>query len=103
MFQFPGFAPIARYYTFSIVGCPIRKSTTKRSFAPNRSLSQLVTSFIASQSQGIRHTPLVTFLLILILLSVIDININDGSNFYNYIVFSFKMSKNLFRLIIKSN
>ena len=101
MFQFPGFAPIDGYYTFSIVGCPIRKSTTNRLFAPNRSLSQLVTSFIASLSQGIRHTPLVTFLLILILLSVADININYGSNSYNFIVFSFKMSKNLFHFTIK--
>ncbi len=30
-------------------------------FAPNRGFSQLVTSFIASESQGIRHTLLVTF------------------------------------------
>ena len=33
-------------------------------FAPNRSLSQLITSFIAFESQGIRHTPLITFLII---------------------------------------
>ena len=32
-------------------------------FAPNRSLSQLITSFIAFESQGIRHTPLLTFLI----------------------------------------
>jgi hypothetical protein len=36
-----------------------------RIFAPNRSLSQLITSFIAFESQGIRHTPLITFLLII--------------------------------------
>ena len=29
--------------------------------APTRSLSQLITSFIASESQGIRHAPLLTF------------------------------------------
>ncbi len=35
-----------------------------RIFAPNRGLSQLITSFIAFESQGIRHTPLITFLII---------------------------------------
>ena len=33
-----------------------------RSLAPNPGLSQLVASFIASMSQGIRHAPLNTFL-----------------------------------------
>ena len=45
-----------------MVGCPIRKSPDYRLFAPTRSLSQLVTSFVASESLGIRRTPLVTFL-----------------------------------------
>ena len=44
-------------------GFPIRKSTDRKSLAPPRSLSQLVTSFIASESQGIPHTPLVTYLI----------------------------------------
>ncbi len=39
------------------------KSADQRSFAPTRSLSQLITSFIASESQGIRHVPLLTFVL----------------------------------------
>ena len=39
-------------------GCPIRKSAGQRAFAPNRGLSQLVTSFFASESLGIRHAPL---------------------------------------------
>ena len=43
------------------MGCPIRKSRGQRSFAPNPGLSQLITSFIASVSQGIRHAPLFTF------------------------------------------
>jgi hypothetical protein len=42
-------------------GCPIRKSSDQRLFAPPRSLSQLITSFIASESQGIHHAPLLTF------------------------------------------
>ena len=44
-------------------GCPIRKSADQESFAPPRSLSQLITSFFASESQGILRTPLLTFLL----------------------------------------
>ena len=60
MFQFPGFAPIARYHAFSMVGCPIRKSTDQILFADPRSLSQLITSFFASESLGIPHTPLIT-------------------------------------------
>ena len=43
------------------MGCPIRKSWGQRSFAPNPSLSQLITSFIACESQGIRHSPFPTF------------------------------------------
>ena len=60
MFQFPGFAPIARFPTFSREGCPIRKSTDYVLFADPRSLSQLITSFFASESQGIPHTPFIT-------------------------------------------
>ena len=40
------------------VGCPIRKSTDQRLFAPPRGLSQRTTSFIASQRQGIHRMPL---------------------------------------------
>ena len=46
-----------------LTGCPIRKSAGQGIFAPNRGLSQLITSFIASMSQGIRHAPLFTFLV----------------------------------------
>ena len=45
------------------LGCPIRISADYRLFAPPRSFSQLITSFIASESQGILHTPLVTSLV----------------------------------------
>ena len=55
MFQFPPFAPFRR------LGCPIRKSADHRIFAPTRGLSQLITSFFASVSQGIRHAPFTTF------------------------------------------
>ena len=64
MFQFPALAPeMIRWRVFNTPGCPIRKSPDKRLFAPPRSLSQLITSFIASESQGIRHAPFFTFLI----------------------------------------
>ena len=62
MFQFPALASIQDgWHSFRMPGCPIRKSSDQRLFAPSRSLSQLITSFIASESQGIRHAPLLTF------------------------------------------
>ncbi len=48
----------------NMIGFPIRKSADQLVCANTRSLSQLITSFIASQSQGIHHTPLLSFLLI---------------------------------------
>ena len=50
-----------RYHDFIVVGCPIRKSADHFICANPRSLSQLITSFIASESLGIPHTLLVTF------------------------------------------
>ena len=62
MFQFPAFASTSSgWQAFSLPGCPIRRSAGHRSFAPNRGLSQLITSFIASGSLGIRHAPFPTF------------------------------------------
>ena len=46
------------YYIFNIVGFPIRKSADQKLFAPPHSLSQRITSFIASQRQGIHQMPL---------------------------------------------
>ena len=46
MFQFPPLASLLSRDTAEAVGCPI---------------SQLITSFIASVSQGIRHAPFLTF------------------------------------------
>ena len=60
MFQFPALASIKGCQCFILTGCPIRKSVGQRSFAPNHSLSQLITSFIASESQGIHRMPLFT-------------------------------------------
>ena len=41
-------------YALPYVGFPIRISAGRWLFAPNRSFSQLVTSFVGSQCQGIR-------------------------------------------------
>lgn len=56
-FSSPGWLSL-EWYTFSIPGCPIRKPTDHRLYAATRSLSQLTTSFIAYQCQGIHHAPL---------------------------------------------
>ena len=63
MFQFPGFAPDLSQVPESLpAGFPIRTSAGHRAFAPHRGFSQLITSFIASESH--RHPPcaLVRFL-----------------------------------------
>ena len=62
MFQFPTFAFLAEWQAFNLPGCPIRKSGDQRLFASTPSLSQLITSFIASESQGIHRLPFLTFL-----------------------------------------
>jgi hypothetical protein len=55
------FSSAGSLYIVSLrTGCPIRKSTDQSLSAAPHSLSQLVTSFIASETQGIPHTPLVT-------------------------------------------
>lgn len=62
-FSSPGWpSPIkGEWPSFRRPGCPIRISADQRSSAPTRGLSQLVTSFIASVSLGIRHPPSTTF------------------------------------------
>ena len=62
-FSSPRWPPAtAGCHPFRMTGCPIRRSADQRSFAPPRGFSQLISSFIASESQGIRHAPLPTFL-----------------------------------------
>ena len=58
-FSSPGLLPCG-YYIFNIVGCPIRISADHIVCANPRSFSQLITSFIASESLGIPHTPLIS-------------------------------------------
>jgi hypothetical protein len=62
MFQFPTFASwLPRISRLLGMGCPIRVPADRFVFANPRRLSQLVTPFFASESQGILRTPLVTF------------------------------------------
>ena len=61
MFQFRGLAHLAVCQVFYLTGCPIQISPDRISFANPRSFSQLTTSFFASKSLGIPHTPLFTF------------------------------------------
>ena len=60
-FSSPRSPPIKGWHAFSVPGCPIRKSAHQRPFAPPRGLSQLVTSFVASGSQGIHRAPLLAY------------------------------------------
>ena len=62
MFQFRGLAHLAMCQVFYLTGCPLQKSPDQILFANPRSFSQLTTSFFASKSLGIPHTPLFTFL-----------------------------------------
>ena len=50
-------------YPVNGMGCPIRVPPGQWLFAPPQGLSQLITPFFASESQGILRTPLVTFFL----------------------------------------
>ena len=62
MFQFPALASrIAGWHPVRMPGCPIRISADQRPPAPPRGFSQLVTSFLASESLGIHRTPLSCF------------------------------------------
>jgi hypothetical protein len=59
MFQFPGLAlPKGSDGSLHPPGCPIRTSAGHRMRAPDRSFSQLATSFFACPRQGIPRAPL---------------------------------------------
>ena len=78
MFQFSGFAHLAMQYIFNILGCPIRIFADQLVCANPRNFSQLITSFFASESLGIPHTPLHN-LFVLVCSS------------FEFLVFSFKL------------
>ena len=62
-FSSPRSPQLCWWQAFSLPGCPIRKFRDQGLFAPPPDLSQLITSFIASESQGIHRLPLLTFLI----------------------------------------
>ena len=60
-FSSPGLPPpCGGYPAFSWVGCPIRTPADRWVCAPPRGFSQLVASFVASESLGIPRAPLIT-------------------------------------------
>ena len=68
--------------TLKRVGFPIRRSSDQRLFTPSRSLSQCITSFIASVRQGIRYVPLLrlnekTLLISRTVVKLLNLNIVD--------------------------
>ncbi len=101
MFQFPGFACLATYYVFNIVGCPIRKFADQFVCANPRNLSQLITSFFASESLGIPHTPLLCLLYFLLFINEL-FNVVYLLIYFNYYCFSrisfSNMSMNVWRI-----
>ena len=100
MFQFPAFAlPIRKYLVFNQVGYPIRKCPDQWSFAPTRSLSQLTTSFIASQSQGIHRSLFLSFSYA----KIVVLRLTRNPSFYLHceLIF-FLLVKNLHRLFLNN-
>jgi hypothetical protein len=92
-------------------GCPIRTSADQFVCADPRSFSQLTASFFASESLGIRHTPLTISFLFLVtqalvsarffLCDIFTVNVNDlyAINnlirkylFWLYLLFNIKQS-----------
>jgi hypothetical protein len=63
MFQFPRFSPLTWFQIFNLKGFPIRTSMDLSSFAAPHSFSQLTTSFVVSESQGIPRVLLFRFLI----------------------------------------
>ncbi len=74
MFQFPALALTLKVVITVLQTARLSHSeiSDQRLFAPTRSLSQLITSFIASVSLGIRHTPFLTFFTTVFVISLTD-------------------------------
>ena len=91
-FSSPGFLPpCGGLQVFNLQGCPIRTSMDLRSFATPHSFSQLTTSFVVSDSQGIHHTPLFASYSYCSLLSILYFTILFV---YLLFIFSPNLSKN---------
>ena len=86
MFQFSGFASLAGFHVFNVKGCPIRKSADRFVCADPRGLSQLIASFLASESQGIPRTPFVIFFKVVEVRrsrAVLDVSMFSFSHYVN--------------------
>src|SRR5690554_7783224 len=94
-----------------MVGCPIRIPADQIVCADPRSFSQLVTSFVASESLGIPHTPLNRLLVPICFLAISNFVIMSNSmklmtlfkkknaqKFYSLVFFVSNMSMNVFPL-----
>src|SRR5690606_28601619 len=85
--------------TFSTSGYPIRKPADQFVFADPRGLSQLVASFIASESLGIPRVPFLTFFPYMALLlpyGCFAAQLRTAAVAFSMLLFSSSMSKNLF-------
>ena len=94
-----------------MLGCPIRISADQFVCANPRSFSQLITSFIASESLGIPHTLLFSLLYYLLFNEFYTISYYDQYNIVSIIIIKillyfhvsfFNMSKNFFSKILNS-
>ena len=93
-----------------LVGCPIRKPADRLVCAHPRSLSQLVASFIASESLGIPRTPFSAFPAVttevmparsLFYFFLLVVQHLAMLNYFS--LFSSNMSKNVFQLTVTSD
>jgi hypothetical protein len=76
-FSSPGLPTFKVCMVFNHAGCPIRISTDQLLCADPRSFSQLITSFVASESLGIPHTLLFTFFSYSIIYSFLQQHVNE--------------------------
>ena len=89
MFQFPGLTPHWEVSGSLPTGCPIRTSADHGAFASPRGFSQLITSFVASESH--RHPPcalscfLVSFAYMTLLLQVRSILVTSEKVCFNFL------------------
>ena len=86
MFQFPTFAHLSMWPAFNRSGFPIRISRDQGLFAPTPGFSQLITSFVASESQGIHRLPFSYFFAFRLTQNMIESSIDYAiSHVFNLI------------------
>ena len=80
---------------FKWLGFPIQKSADQFIFADPRSLSQLITSFIASESLGIPRVPFLTFFYASAFCS-------DGMSLFRFVIFRARSQESRFKTSLVS-